>query len=378
MNAIERASRHLRLTRQSYAPIEDPGTPPFLILFINSICNQSCEHCFYWKQLNSRDDLTFDELRTLSESLDHVETLNLSGGEPFLRKEFGEICRMFIRNNGVRQIYVPSNGSFAERTVRAIEETCREASLDLFAVELSLDGLAPFHDTFRGMTGAFDRAMATYDALADLAAREPRLRIHAISTAAHQNIDEIKKLTAFLYERCPKLEHHNLAIIRGDRKNPSLQGPALAEYAALYDYVRRLWAPREAGRYGASVEPMLQWAKMRTAEERRQVVPCKAGVLSGVVYSNGDVSVCETHAPIGNIRQEPFPDIWRSDRARALRAAIRARECYCTNEVFLWPSITFQPLQLARALANAKPWQTLTPVAPSPSSAAPPGAPAAE
>jgi MoaA/NifB/PqqE/SkfB family radical SAM enzyme len=216
--------------------------------------------------------------------------------------------------------------------------------------------------------------METYDALADLAAREPRLRIHAISTAAHQNIDEIKRLTAFLYERCPRLEHHNLAIIRGDRKNPSLQGPALDEYKALYDYVRRLWAPREAGRYGSSVEPMLQWAKMRTADERRQVVPCKAGVLSGVVYANGDVSVCETHAPIGNIRQQPFPEIWRSDRARAVRASIRARACYCTNEVFLWPSITFQPMQLARALVNARPWQTLTPVAPSPASAAPPAA----
>lgn len=378
MNVVGRTIRHLRLTGRSYASIEDPGTPPFLILFINSLCNQSCEHCFYWRQLNGPDDLTVEEIRALSESLGRVETLNLSGGEPFLRKEFGEICRMFIRTNGVRQIYVPTNGSFADRTVRAIEETCKEPSLDLFAVELSLDGLAPFHDGFRGMKGAFDRAMATYDALAALAAKEPRLRIHAISTAAHQNLDEIRRLTAFLYERCPRLEHHNLAIIRGDRKNPSLQGPALADYAALYDYVRRLWAPREAGRYGASVEPMLQWAKMRTAAERRQVVPCRAGVLSGVVYANGDVSLCETHPPIGNLRKASFPELWRSEAAHRLRASIRAKECYCTNEVFLWPSITFRPAQLVRAMANAKPWRKVIPLAPAsapmPPDAAPPTA----
>ena len=52
--------------------------------------------------------------------------------------------------------------------------------------------------------------------------------------------------------------HHNLAIIRGDRKNPTLQGPALLEYQDLYEYVRRLWSQREERRYGSIVEPMLQ------------------------------------------------------------------------------------------------------------------------
>ena len=97
MNTIDRVRRHLRLTRRSFAPASDPGTPPFLILFINSICNQTCEHCFYWRSLNRPDDLTVEELGGLSASLGRIETLNLSGGEPFLRKEFGEICRMFIR-----------------------------------------------------------------------------------------------------------------------------------------------------------------------------------------------------------------------------------------------------------------------------------------
>ena len=63
-------------------------SPPFLILFINSLCNMKCEHCFYWQQLNQRDDLTFEEIVALSEELGPIENLNLSGGEPFLRKEF--------------------------------------------------------------------------------------------------------------------------------------------------------------------------------------------------------------------------------------------------------------------------------------------------
>jgi hypothetical protein len=80
-------------------------------------------------------------------------------------------------------------------------------------------------------------------------------------------------------------------------------------------------------------------------------------VLSAVVYSNGDVSVCENHKPLGNIRDEPFNKIWRSQEAQKLRSSIRAEECYCTNEIFLWPSITYQPLQLSRALIGAKVWR---------------------
>ena len=281
-----------------------------------------------------------------------MENLNLSGGEPFLRPDLGEICREFIRNNGVRQIYVPTNGYFTERTTRQIREALLEPSLELFVAELSLDGTADFHDRFRASPKSFEKAMQTYDALAALQELDSRLRIHAISTATHTNIDEIRSLTAYLFDRCPRMDHHNLAIIRGDRKNPSLQGPALAEYQSLYRYVRDLWAPRERGRYGAVVEPMLQRAKIRTAEAAEQVVPCRAGVLTAVVYSNGDVSMCETHAPIGNLREKSFGGIWRSREADALRKSIARKNCYCTNEVFLWPSIVFQPLQLARAIGG--------------------------
>ncbi len=356
MNAIDRVAKHARLNWQSLDSTEVPS-PPFLILFINSICNMKCEHCFYWQNLNRRDDLTFEEMVELSNQLGRIENLNLSGGEPFLRKDFGAICRQFIRKNQVKEIYVPSNGYFTEKTITQIRETLKEKSLKLFVIELSLDGMPEFHDTFRVTKGSFNKAMETYDALAELQREDPRLQIHSISTATADNMDEIRRLTTFLYERCPQMSHHNLALIRGDRKNPSLQGPKLAEYQELADYVQRLWAPREAGRYGSIVEPMLQWAKVKTAEEQRQVVPCKAGVLSAVVYSNGDVSVCETHKPLGNIREKSFSDIWFSDEAKRLRASIRAKECYCTNEIFLWPSITFHPAQLTRAMIGAKVWR---------------------
>jgi MoaA/NifB/PqqE/SkfB family radical SAM enzyme len=359
MNVLKRIARHARLTLTNYAA---KPSPPFLILFINSICNMQCEHCFYWTNLNKRDDLTRDELFALSRSLGRIENLNLSGGEPFLRKEFSEICRQFIRQNGVRQIYVPTNGWYTDKTMKAIAETLEESDLDLFAVELSLDGTKEFHDAFRVAPGSFDRAMATYDALAELQARDPRLRIHAISTATDVNVHQIRNLTTYLFERCPRMDHHNLALIRGDRKNPALKLPDMREYADLYTYMRGLWQPREEGRYGGIVDPMLQWAKLETVARGTQVIPCRAGILSAVVAANGDVSVCELHEPLGNLRKQSFWEIWTSEAATRLRQAIAARECHCTTEVFLWPSIVYQPVSLARSLVRAKVWKPVKPI----------------
>jgi MoaA/NifB/PqqE/SkfB family radical SAM enzyme len=354
MNIIDRVIRHTQLTAHNYQQVP---SPKFLILFINSICNMKCEHCFYWTSLNQKDDLTKEEIFTLSRSLGKLENLNLSGGEPFLRQEFAEICRQFIQYNQVRQIYVPTNGYYTEKTVKAVTNVLEEKELDVLAIELSLDGMPEFHDKIRVTKNAFKQAMATYEALVEVQKQDPRLRIHANSTAMDGNIDEIKRLSTYLYERCPYMDHHNLAIIRGDRKNPALALPLLKEYEALYDYIRRLWMSREQERYGSIVEPMLQWTKVKTLQKQQQVTPCTAGRLSVVVYANGDVSACELHVPIGNLRKNSFPEIWESLHAQNLRQSIANKECYCTTEVFMWPSIVYQPSSLAQAMIGAKVWQ---------------------
>ena len=353
-----RVKRHVQLSAQalSHKPRQ---TPPFMIVFINSICNLTCEHCFYWRNLNQRDDLTYDEFEALSLELGSFENLNLSGGEPFIHKQFAAICKLFIRNNGVKQIYVPTNGYFTERTEKQLREVLEEPSLQLFVCEISLDGMPEYHNAFRGNKKSFEKAMETYEMLAALQQEDPRLRIHSIATATHENMEEIRKLTKYLHDRCPAMEHHNLAVIRGDRKNPSLRGPALDQYKELYRYTASVWKDREEGRYGAIVEPLLQWAKCKTIETESQYVPCTAGNMTGIVYANGDVSVCEQHAPLGNLRERSFFEIWDSPEAQELRASIRARECMCTNEVFLWPSIVYQPTQLAKALVGAQVWRSV-------------------
>ncbi len=356
MTTTNRIRRHLRLSRRALAK-RNVGTPPFLILFINSICNQACDHCFYWQNLNQRDDLTKDELFRLAESLGPIENLSLSGGEPFLRPELGEICRKFVDETGVKRIYTPTNGSFTEKTITQLREAFKHPGLENFTVELSLDGLEEAHNAMRKDPQGFAKSMRTYDALAEYQKEEPRLDIHSISTCTGENVDEIAQLSQFLVDRCPAMAHHNIAMIRGERKKATLQGPKLEEYRRLVQETKRIWRVRGQGRFGGIVDPMLHWGKIRAAETQTQAIPCTAGKLIGVVHANGDVALCEEREPIGNLRSNTFPEIWSSVAGQQQRCAIKNKECHCTSEVFMWPSIVFQPKSLVRGMIGGKVWK---------------------
>ena len=99
----------------------------------------------------------------------------------------------------------------------------------LLVCEISLDGMPEYHDRFRGNPKSFGNAMETYDAMAEIQASDPRLRIHATSTANHQNLAEIRTLTDHLIERCPAMDYHDLAVIRGEYPDPGLQPPPPAD-----------------------------------------------------------------------------------------------------------------------------------------------------
>ena len=70
----------------------------------------------------------------------------------------------------MKEIYVPTNGYFTERTVAALcaRYLQESRSLKLFGIELSLDGMPEFHDEFRKSKNSFRKAMETYDALVEL------------------------------------------------------------------------------------------------------------------------------------------------------------------------------------------------------------------
>ena len=158
-----------------------------------------------------KDDLTFDQIRPISESAPPFRKLWLSGGEPTLREELGEIVGLFSRNNGIRNVNLPTNGLLPDKVFRAVDrmlEVAPQAAIDL---NFSLDGLANTHDAIRGVPNNFERTIAT---LAEAERRykgNRRVRRNVVTVITRENYDEIVRLGArratLVLRELPHLAH---------------------------------------------------------------------------------------------------------------------------------------------------------------------------
>ena len=150
--------------------------------------------------------------------------------------------------------------------------------------------------------------METYEALAELQKSDPRLRIHAISTATDVNMDEIRRLDHLPVRALPQDGPSQPGHDPGRPQEPGAQRPTVAR-STRSSTITSAGSGR-AGRAVATARPSSRCCNgprsgRRTAQA--QVVPCRAGILTGVVYSNGDVSFCESHEPLGNLREQAVP-----------------------------------------------------------------------
>jgi hypothetical protein len=96
----------------------------------------------------------------------------------------------------------------------------------------------------------------------------------------------------------------------------------------------------------------------RTLVEKRQVIPCLAGVASAQIAPNGDVWACCVRAEsVGNLREYnyDFRAVWNTTRANELRRSIKAGECYCplanasyTNMLCHAPTVASVAVEVAK------------------------------
>src|SRR5207237_3948394 len=93
-----------------------------IILFVTSRCNSLCQTCFYHAELNRPGDMTFDQIEQVSRTMPPITDLWLSGGEPTLRHDASEIIRLFVRNNGVRRLIIPTNGLVKSRVYEIVDD----------------------------------------------------------------------------------------------------------------------------------------------------------------------------------------------------------------------------------------------------------------
>ena len=131
------------------------GMGPVVVWNSTKTCNLKCRHCYM--ESDSRkynDELTTDEAKKFIDDLAefNVPVLLFSGGEPLIRPDFFELAEYAATKN-VRPT-LSTNGTLITREVAQ-----RIKDIGVGYVGISLDGLKEINDKFRGVEGAYEKAM---------------------------------------------------------------------------------------------------------------------------------------------------------------------------------------------------------------------------
>ena len=328
-----------------------------LFLFVTSRCNSLCRTCFYFDKLNSRDDLTTEQIVRISETAPPFRKLWISGGEPFLRAELADIVAAFVRRNGVRNVNLPTNGLLPEKMFPILDrmlELCPEASIDL---NFSLDGLGKTHDAIRGVPENFVRTMAAVREAAGRYRGIHRLRRNVLTVITSENRGEIVDLALHLREHA-EIDGHYFEVVRGAAPDPSLK---VLTREALSDLHRRLmpFHRHYAGKLFAQLPRGVSQAaelyylgNLRFHYDLHEQcleapspwpMPCTAGETSIVIDHNGRFRACEMRGIVGDLHDYDF-DVRRALESEAMRsevAAIPQANCWCTHSCFIQDSSKF-------------------------------------
>jgi MoaA/NifB/PqqE/SkfB family radical SAM enzyme len=336
-----------------------------LIFFVTSRCNSLCRTCFYWEELNSKDDLSFDEIVRLASTMPRFNEIWLSGGEPTLRTELVEIVGLFYRQNGVRSVNYPANGLLPEKLRVTLESIFRDCSEIRINLNLSLDGIGETHDRIRGVPGNFEKSIATLASLQELRLSEDRLRLHVTSVVCRENVTEMLPLGDLMRERF-ELDGHYFQIIRGEPMDPNLLEVHRDSLEKLYrgtKAIYRHYARKVEDRKGflgkaAYLGALNLYQEIQAANYERHhrwPMPCTAGRNIAVVDSNGDVRACELRERLGSLRDYDMDwrRFWSSRERQEELDQIERDGCWCTHVCFIHASLKASPKAQAFDVARA-------------------------
>ncbi len=162
---------------------------PIVVWSVTRTCNLNCVHC-YTDSANEKytGELTTDEGYALIEDLAafRIPSLLFSGGEPLMRKDVFHLIERASERN-IRPV-LSTNGTLIDRdAARALRDA------GVVYVGISLDGMEAVNDVFRGVRGAFTRAMKGFENCV-AAGQRVGLRL----TLTRQNYGDLNEIFDFI------------------------------------------------------------------------------------------------------------------------------------------------------------------------------------
>lgn len=252
---------------------------------ITQKCNFDCYYC-YEKNLRSSKEINLEQVKNILDQLEAMGILfvELTGGEPLVRKEFLEILR-YMNQKGFF-ISIITNGSCLT------EEMAKEmANGNVASIRLSLlAGEENVCDKLTNVQGSFQKTIGAAKLL-----KKYNIPFTLTSVITKENVN--------LYEEYKQLEEElGIKISYGMNVGTTLTG---------YDPVKQYELTME---HAKMLEPFI---KTNGKVDNNAEYICGAGKCKFAIDNQGNIIPCaKSRSIIGNILEEKFEDIWNSERLK--------------------------------------------------------------
>jgi MoaA/NifB/PqqE/SkfB family radical SAM enzyme len=141
---------------------------PYKLTFaVTYLCNYRCVHCNIW-QKRPQNELTLDEIGEFSKKYPYFKWFNLTGGEPFLRRDFVDIVRTLKENSLNPILFNTTTNSFNPNYIYEKVKEILSLKIPRNVVVISLDGYKELHEKIRGIPNSFDKAIELFSLLKNL------------------------------------------------------------------------------------------------------------------------------------------------------------------------------------------------------------------
>ena len=338
-----------KLTSFLYNNFVSRKNPISLVHFITNRCNARCSFCFidFDNPETFKDELTIDEIEKITKNLgDNLLNINITGGEPFARKEITQILDIYCKNTSIESIYITSNGSLPDRAIKSLTYITEKYKNIKINVQLSIDDIGESHDKIRKIKNLFNSAIDSFHSLKKINNVHPIVGI----TVSLENCSKVLELYNTLKKNY-KIDAFKAIAVRdeGVYKTPNKDKLKILDaYNKLSNQIIEDSNNKIITNYNYDkLKSKLHFHKdklMYNYIKRNFLNPkyesrCYAGGLFGIIGSKGEVYACELlqEKKIGNLRDHDlnFMKIWTSEENKQIKNFIKKTNCNCTYECAL-------------------------------------------
>ena len=341
-----------------------------VFLFVTGRCNAKCAMCFYAQEMDKKQpDLTFEEIKRISETAGEFNRLWISGGEPTLRDDLPEILELFYKNNHIKDVNIPTNGLRPERVVEWIKrfrKNCPECNIN---ISLSLDGFGETHDRQRGVPGNFYKALHTLQLIQANFGDDGMVLKNLSTVITKYNVDQIEDWMTWIYGRF-QLSTHTIEAARGMTRDNGMKVLTESSLRKIQDEVAPVYNAyadrmvRESSGLRKPITRLFYLGFIRAMYGVRASnidcptpwkMDCTAGETTLVIDYDGRFRACELREPLGNVKDYDC-DIQRIMQSEAMRKEIAAighgatANCWCTHSCWITSSFVFNPRRMVTAV----------------------------